>query len=153
MEQALQIFMDYAAAFEETYIDDDWSRLTPFFAEDASYEVRGGPLACKISGRDAVFAGLKKSLDTLDRRCSDRKIDVTEAPNISATDDGHELSVAWYVNYQYGDAPSVGFPGRSVATIANGVIVNLRDEYSDEEMKPLKDWLRQYGEGLSGSYL
>ena len=55
MEQALKVFMDYAAAFEQTYDDDDWSRLTPFFSENASYEVRGGPMACKISGRDAIF--------------------------------------------------------------------------------------------------
>ena len=31
MEQAMQVFMDYAAAFEQTYVDDDWLRLTPFF--------------------------------------------------------------------------------------------------------------------------
>jgi hypothetical protein len=43
MEQAMKVFMDYAAAFEQTYIDDDWSRLTRYFSEDASYEVRGGP--------------------------------------------------------------------------------------------------------------
>ena len=67
MEQALQVFMDYAAAFEKTFVDDDWSRLTPFFPEDVTYEVRGGPLACKIAGREEVFAGLKKSLDGLDR--------------------------------------------------------------------------------------
>ena len=28
-----------------------------FSAEDASYEVRGGPLTCKIAGREAIFAG------------------------------------------------------------------------------------------------
>ena len=28
MEQATKVFMDYAAAFEQTYVDDDWSRLT-----------------------------------------------------------------------------------------------------------------------------
>ena len=38
MEQATKVFMDYAAAFEQTYIDDDWSRLTQYFSEDASYE-------------------------------------------------------------------------------------------------------------------
>ena len=60
MEQATKVFMDYAAAFEQTYVDDDWSRLTQYFSKDASYEVLGGPLACKISGREAIFTGLKK---------------------------------------------------------------------------------------------
>ncbi len=82
MEQAIKVFMDYAAAFEQTYVDDDWSRLAPFFAEDASYEVRGGPLACKITGREAIFTGIRKSIDGLDRRCSDRKIDVTDGPEV-----------------------------------------------------------------------
>jgi hypothetical protein len=27
MEQATKVFMDYAAAFEQTYIDDDWSPI------------------------------------------------------------------------------------------------------------------------------
>jgi len=62
MDPATKFFMDYAAAFEQTYVDDDWTRLTPFFSEDATYEVRGGPLACRLSGRDAILAGLKKSI-------------------------------------------------------------------------------------------
>ncbi len=153
MEQAMQVFMDYAAAFEQTYIDDDWSRLAPFFAEDASYEVRGGPLACKITGRDAILVGLKKSIDGLDRRCSDRKIDLTDEPNVTSTDKGHELSVGWRASYQYGDAPRAGFAGRSVANIVNGVIIALRDEYTDEDMEGFGAWMLEYGEGLDGSYV
>jgi hypothetical protein len=76
MEQTMKVFMDYAAAFEQTYIDDDWSRLAPFFSEDATYEVRGGPLACEISGRESIFSGLKKSIDGMDRRCDERQIDL-----------------------------------------------------------------------------
>lgn len=153
MEQALQVFMDYAAAFEETYLDDDWSRLAPFFAEDARYEVRGGPFACVITGRDAILAGLKKSIDGLDRRCSERKIDVTEVPEVKSTDDGHALSVGWLVSYQYGNAPQAGLPGRSVAKLADGVIVALRDEYNDEETKPFTAWMLEHGAGLDGSYV
>ena len=35
MKQATKVFMDYAAAFEQTYVDDDWSRLAQYFSEDA----------------------------------------------------------------------------------------------------------------------
>ena len=153
MEQTLQVFMDYAAAFEETYLDDDWSRLAPFFAEDAMYEVRGGPLACKITGREKIFSGLKRSLDTLDRRCNGRKIDVTSGPEITPVEGGNELGVGWHVTYQFGSAPQAGFPGRSVVKIVDGVIVSLRDEYSDEEMAPFADWMAEHGEGLDGSYV
>ena len=153
MDQALQVFMDYAAAFEETYADDDWSRLTRFFPEDATYEVRGGPLACKIAGRDEVFAGLKKSLDGLDRRCTDRKLELTDGPNTVDTGEGAEINLGWDVIYQYKDAPEMTVSGRSVFNIADGVIVAMRDEYEDEEMEALGAWMLQYGEGLDGSYV
>ena len=153
MEQTTKVFMDYAAAFEQTYVDDDWSRLAPFFSEDATYEVRGGPMACNITGRDAVFAGLKKSIDGLDRRCSDRHINLTEGPNIIGTGNGHQLSIGWQVTYQYGDAPKMVLPGRSVFTIADGVIVAMRDEYDEKELEGVGAWMLKYGEGLDGSYV
>ena len=153
MEQALKVFMDYAAAFEQTYDDDDWSRLTPFFSENANYEVRGGPMACKITGRDAIFAGLKKSINGLDRCCSDRQIDLTDGPNVTDTDNGHELSIGWRVTYQYGNAPKMVLPGRSVFMIADGLIVTMRDEYVDEELAGVSAWMREYGGGLDGSYV
>ena len=153
MEQAMKVFMDYAAAFEQTYADDDWSRLAQYFSEDACYEVLGGPLACKITGRDAIFAGIKKSIDGLDRRCSDRKLEITDGPDICVVDDGEELKARWRVIYQYGDAPKMTLPGRTVATISNGVIVAMRDEYDDEEMQPVGAWLLEYGDGLDGSYV
>ncbi len=154
MEHATKVFMDYAAAFEQTYVDDDWSRLTQYFSEDANYEVRGGgPLACKISGREAIFAGLKKSIDGLDRRCTDRQLELIKGPNIVGTDDGHELSIEWNVSYRYGDAPKVTLPGRSVFTIADGVIVAMRDEYDDKELEVVSAWMLEHGKGLDGSYV
>jgi hypothetical protein len=153
MEQAMKVFMDYAAAFEQTYIDDDWSRLTQYFSEDASYEVRGGPFACEISGREAIFTGIKKSIDGLDRRCTNRQLDLTDGPHTAATDDGHEVSVGWNVIFQYGDAPKLTLPGRSVCTIADGVIIALRDEYDAQEMAAVGAWMLEYGQGLDGSYV
>jgi hypothetical protein len=29
MKQAMKVFMDYAAAFEQTHINDDWALMTP----------------------------------------------------------------------------------------------------------------------------
>jgi SnoaL-like domain len=153
MEQATSVFMDYAAAFEQTYVDDDWSRLAQFFAEGATYEVRGGPLACEISGREAIFAGLKKSIDGLDRRCEDRQLELNDGPNVVATENGHEISVGWNVIYQYKDAPKVTLPGRSVFNISDGLIVAMRDEYDDKQMESVGAWMAEHGEGLDGSYI
>ena len=153
MEQTMKVFMDYAAAFEQTYIDDDWSRLAPFFSEDATYEVRGGPLACEISGRESIFSGLKKSIDGMDRRCDERQIDLMGEPNVIGVEGGQEVSIGWRVTYQYRDAPKVALPGRSVFTIASGVIVAMRDEYDEGEMEDVGAWMLKYGEGLDGSYV
>ena len=153
MEQAMKVFMEYAAAFEQTYVDDDWSRLTQYFSEDSSYEVRGGPLACQISGREAIFTGLKKSIDGLDRRCTNRQLELIDGPNVVGTESGHEISIGWNVIYEYGDAPKVALPGRSVFNISGGLIVEMRDEYDDKEMESVGAWMVEYGEGLDGSYV
>lgn len=153
MEQAVQVFMDYAAAFEETYVDDDWSRLTPFFHDDVRYEVRGGPMACDISGRETVFKGLKKSLDGLDRRFDERVLEVTSGPQVTAVPAGEEVRIGWLVTYRRGDSPRVCIPGSSVFTVADGHITAMRDEYDDAALAPVAAWLQQYGGDLDGSYV
>ena len=110
-------------------------------------------MACEISGREAIFTGLKKSIDGLDRRCTDRQLELTDGPNIVGTADGHELSIGWNVRYHYGDAPQMTLPGRSVFTIVDGVIVAMRDEYDDKEMGAVGAWMLEYGKGLDGSYV
>ena len=145
--------MDYAAAFEQTYVDDNWSRLTPFFSEDATYAVRGGPFACEISGREAIFSGLKKSIDGLDRRSAERKLELTDGPNVVASGAGEELSAGWRVIYQFGDTPQLVLPGRSVFKVVGGVIVAMRDEYDDQELVEVGAWMLEHGEGLDGSYV
>ena len=37
----LECFAAYAADFEKTFKDDDWSRLERYFAPDATYQVKG----------------------------------------------------------------------------------------------------------------
>src|SRR6478735_3425581 len=66
--EILQQFMAYAAAFEQTLVDDDWTRLRPFFAADAVYEVQSEDVGCRLVGPEAIFAGMKKSLNGFDRR-------------------------------------------------------------------------------------
>ena len=50
-------FMQYAAAFEETFKDDDWSRLHQYFTPDAVYL-----LVAKISGNGAAANTIEASL-------------------------------------------------------------------------------------------
>lgn len=81
----LESFLSYAAEFEKSYADDDWSRLERFFADDAVYRVESNRFGCELTGPDAILAGMKKSLDGFDRRFDTREIAVQGAPRWRAT--------------------------------------------------------------------
>ncbi len=68
----LQRFAAYAADFEKTFEDDEWTRLEGYFAEDAIYTVKGTPFDCEVRGRDAIFRAIKKSIDGFDRHFDKR---------------------------------------------------------------------------------
>ena len=129
MSSVQDVFFQYASAFEETYRDDDWERLRPFFAEDAVYEVIGGPLACRIEGVDGILAGMKKSLDGFDRRMDSRKIAVRGEPQF----DGDTIALEWTVTYTNGESPPGDLIGASRAIVRDGVIVDLKDLYEESD--------------------
>ena len=110
-------------------------------------------MACHIAGRDAIFKGMKKSLDGLDRRCDRRSIEMVDGPQVVATDSGGEVTLCWRVSYRYGDAPLASFAGRTVTTVESGVITELRDEYTDDDLEGFVRWMRDHGEGLDGRYV
>lgn len=155
MSDAIQTFGAYASAFEETFADDDWSRLEQYFAEDARYEISGGPFACAIDGRDAILAGLKKSIDGFDRKFDYREIELTSGPTVTSTGDGDgdELRMTWKVHYRMDGAPDISLPGASMLRVNDGVIQLLRDEYNDEELSEIGAWLAEHGAGLDASYV
>jgi hypothetical protein len=146
---ALANFMEYAQAFEQTFDDDDWSRLTKYFAPDAVYEVRNVPFACRIEGREAIFRGIKQSLDTFDRRLPKRSIEVTEPP----VEDGETMTVGMAVTYQKPGAPPFVLRGRVFARYRGDVIVEMRDEYAEGIHDSFVAWAREHGQGLSGAYV
>lgn len=153
MSEAIKVFMDYAAEFEKTCVDDDWSRLAPYFPENVVYEVRGGPMACRIEGREAMFKGIRKSLEGLDRRFDGRDIALLEGPSLQEVAEGEEISIAWRITYSRENCPAVPLPGRSAFVVRDGLIVAMRDEYNDDEMVEMRDWLEQFGEDIDGSYV
>jgi hypothetical protein len=149
MTSAKDVFFNYAAAFEETYKDDDWERLRLFFADDAVYEVVGGPLACHIEGVDGILAGMKKSLNGLDRRMDSRKIAVRSEPEIGS----YSIGLNWTVTYTRGDSPPGDLLGRSQAIVRGGVITELRDYYDESEGVAFTEWMSSHGQDLDGSYV
>ena len=85
--------MAYCADFEKTYVDEDWSRLCDHFTDDGVYDVKAEGFGCHLEGPDAIFTGMKKSLDGFDRKFAERIIQLHGEPAVN----GDEISVSWQV--------------------------------------------------------
>jgi hypothetical protein len=145
----LQRFGAYAQDFEATFKDDDWSRLAQYFAPDATYEVSGDPFTCSLRGRDAIFTGIKKSLDGFDRRFASREIALEGAPEVA----GDTVSLSWSVTYRRSGDPPFVLRGKSSATYADGLIARLADSYDASATESFRTWLAQHGRDLDPSYV
>lgn len=122
----LERFLAYAGDFERTLADDDWTRLAPYFAPDAVYEVDGGDRRWRMEGAAAILAGLRKSLDGFDRQFDSRDA----VPNGSPTIGADTLRLAWTVTYHKAGAPDFVLAGESVVRYRDGRIVELRDAFA-----------------------
>ena len=145
----LSHFMQYAADFEKTLADDDWSRLRQYFADDAVYEVTSDSFGCKLTGPDAIFKGIKKSLDGFDRKFEGRSIDFTSGPEVA----GETLRVGWAVTYRKeGKSPYV-LRGSTEARSRDGKIAYMADSYDASVGPDAAAWMQQNGITLDPSYV
>ena len=144
----LETFLTYAAAFETTLADDDWTRLEPFFADDAIYKVESDFFGCQLEGRAAIFAGMKKSLNGFDRHFPTRDIELTEGPTV----DGDELRATWEIAYHKEGEPDFHLKGKSMARLVDGKIEMLVDSYEDSARQEVEKWMKETGVALDPSY-
>ena len=131
----------YAEAFEESYQDDDWSRIEPFFTEEAVYE--GAPEDAR--GRDAVLAKLKNGVDGFDRKMDSRTPDF-QTPTV----DGNTLTMIWKVTYTKAGCPDLVISGREIAVFEDDRIALLRDDFDPEAEKAMGEWMAAHGAKLQG---
>lgn len=132
-------YQAYADAFEESYEDDDWSRLEEYFTGDAVYE--GDPDA---EGRAAVLAKLKNGVDAFDRQMDSRTPDF-HTPTV----DGDTLTMQWTVTYTKAGAPDLAISGVETAIFEGDRIARLRDDFDPEAQKALGEWMASNGAALS----
>ena len=133
-------YQAYADAFEESYLDDDWARIEPFFTEGAVYE--GDPEA---NGRDALIAKLKNGVDAFDRRMDSRTPDFN-----TPTVNGDVLTMKWQVTYTKAGAPDLVISGVEIATFEGDRIARLRDDFDPAAEKAMGEWMTQHGAKLQG---
>ena len=145
----MSTFLAYAKDFEATYLDDDWQRLEKYFVSEAVYDVENVSFACRLEGTEAIFKGIKKSLDNFDRAMDSRVIEATSAPSVR----GDVFEVDWAVTYSKGDAPLVRILATSSATVRGGRMVHLVDRYLPGQDDQLLAWLEAYASELDPSYI
>jgi hypothetical protein len=133
-------YLAYADAFEKSYVDDDWSRIEPYFTDDATYV--GEPSA---RGREAVLAKLKGGVDAFDRRMDSRKISFEEP-----TVEGNTLRVRWKGLYTKRGLPDLAISGAEIAEFQGDRIALLRDEFDPEAQKAMGEWMTKHGAALQG---
>lgn len=139
--EPLERFIAYATAFEETVRSDDWTGLEAFFTDDALYEVTGSPIfAARHQGREAVFAGLKASLDAIDRRFETRELEMLKGPELR---DG-AVRFKWRAAYRSPGVPELVFEGLETVVFEGDRIRHLVDEIPLEMGGITEHWLNHY---------
>ena len=134
-------YQAYADAFEESYEDDDWTRIEPFFTEDAVYEGDSED----ARGRAAVLAKLKGGVDAFDRKMDSRTPDF-QAP----TAEGDTVSVNWKVTYTKADCPDLVISGQEIAVFEGDRIALLRDVFDPAALEAMGEWMATHGSKLEG---
>lgn len=133
-------YLEYARAFEDTYQDDDWSRLEPFFTEDAVYETDD-----EARGREAVFQKLRAGVDAFDRRF-DRRLPDFDPP----AEEDDRVVMKWRVTYQKEGLPDLVISGVETAVFEGERICRLRDEFDPSAQKAMAEWMSSHGASLAG---
>ena len=144
----LEQFLAYAGDFEKTYADDQWERLGQYFHDDSTYEVKANAIPCLLEGPNAIFSGIKKSLDGFDRKFDKRELALVDEPVI----EGNEICANWAVTYRKDDLAPYILLGQSVATYRDGKIAALSDSIDPEAEAALGEWVQVTGFSVDPAY-
>ena len=141
----IERYVAYATAFEEAYASDDWSKLEPFFTEDAVYEfIAPAPFGGKYEGREAVLAQFKNSVNGLDRRFDSRKVEVWEGP----VEKNGSVWIRWAAIYTLTGAPDCRMEGEERAVFTHDRISRLEDSLTASEAGGIGAYFAQHGAKL-----
>lgn len=122
----LERFGAYAAAFEETYADDDWGRLDEYFTENAVYTIAGDePFQGRFEGRANLLQHLRESVNGFDRRFHERVLELRGEPRRGPD----SIEIAWRATYRKKGAPDLVIEGSERATFEGDRIALLEDQF------------------------
>ncbi len=138
----LERFTEYASAFGDVFKSDDWTVLEPFFTEGAVYALEGADFfAGRHEGREAIFAALKASLDSFDRRFATRSLEIQDGP---ALREG-AVWFKWQACYRSPGVPELVIGGTETITFDGDRIERLVDHFPLQMGGIVENWFSHYG--------
>ncbi len=144
----IEIFFQYAGEFEKSYEDNNWARLYRFFHDDATYTIIGEPYSCCLTGPEAIFEGMQKSLDGMDRRFDTREI----ALDGDFEERGDDMEVSWRVTYGKQGLSDFVLGGTSRMSVSKDKIAALSDEFPAESVQAMQEWITRNKFEIDPSY-
>jgi hypothetical protein len=138
-------FAAYAAAFEKSFVSDDWSQLEPFFTEAAVYAVDlDPPMGGVFAGRKAILAYFKEVLDRFDRRFASRELALLEGPK----QEGDSVWIRGSATYRAPGVPAFVLELKEVVRFEGERIDRLEDHYEPAMKKAISEYLSAHGAKL-----
>jgi hypothetical protein len=127
----LQAFGTYAAAFEESLVDDNWARLEQYFSEDASYKPGDGTEGL---GRSGVIQSLQDSVNALERKCDAHEL--IGQPGV--TEEGDTITLSFTIKYVKQGVDDFLLVGVETIQYSKGLICKMEDVF--ESPNDLMAW-------------
>lgn len=137
-------FVEYAGAFEKAFETDNWSLVAPYFSESATYDPGSENFGGLQSGREAILAYFDSILNGFDRRFASRELDLLEGP----VEEGDSVWILGAAIYRAENTPELRLELKETLVYQDGQIVSLRDEYTDEMLQTLVDFIDQHRDHL-----
>jgi hypothetical protein len=131
-------FEAYAADFERTYADDDWSRLEQYFTEDATYSTPAN--GARVPGRQNLLTVLRAAVSGFDRCCDSRRLVTTQGPR----EEADQVSREWEATFTVAGAPDLRIAGSERAVFRGDRIVLLEVVLTPETLARLMHYREQY---------
>ncbi len=141
----LERFIGYARAFELAQAADAWQLLEPCFQADAVHLVHsGGSLGGDDRGRDAVLAGLRRSVLDHDRRFDVRIPEILEGP--IARPDG--VWMRYRLTLRRAGIPELAFEGEHLTVYRDARIQRIEEWLSPDTPERVAALLEEHGDRL-----
>ena len=139
-------FKEYTTALEEAFHDDDWSRLAPYFAENATYRsYYGGDI--EVMGRERVLKQIRTEAESFDRKFDSRKVEYFDGPR----EERGGVFTMWRVTYSKAGVPDLVLTGKEIATYIGDEITLLEGHYLPETFDEFSAWMTEHGSFMLAS--